>query len=264
LEDPRDDEYYDKVFAFSKKWGSGFHPMIYSNRIEYWKENFLWFQQKYEEFGLNWKNLYLLEIRNVEWSNKQIKEFTEFLKFVYRWAFDKCEKDFKTFKKFIFDDKGFNLLHSSLTSVGRGIGCSIQSTLAVRTGDLAIVPCHRTSYSHLLLGRFRVKDGEITGVEALNPELWIAIASFTTRMQPYCETCMLSPLCVGGCLGAQLEVTGDMFTPIPTVCKMIHAKIKAQIEVLKELGVYERLVREINPPKRRALARFEALIKEVK
>ena len=43
--DPRDDDYYDKVFAFCKKWRFSFHPMIYSQNIEHWTANFLWFQK---------------------------------------------------------------------------------------------------------------------------------------------------------------------------------------------------------------------------
>ena len=39
----RDDEYYDKVFAFSKKHDFLFHPMIYAEGIENWKKNFDWF-----------------------------------------------------------------------------------------------------------------------------------------------------------------------------------------------------------------------------
>lgn len=40
----RDDSYYDKVFEFIKKHECGLHPMIYSKKIECWKDNFLWFQ----------------------------------------------------------------------------------------------------------------------------------------------------------------------------------------------------------------------------
>jgi len=42
--------------------------MIYSNMIEYWSDNFLWFMRNYVKYGIPLNNLYLLEIRNVEWS----------------------------------------------------------------------------------------------------------------------------------------------------------------------------------------------------
>ena len=262
--DPRDDAYYDRCFAFAKKWHCGFHPMVYSDDIEHWEKNFLWFQGKYEQFGLRWQNLYLLEVRNVEWSVEQVREYCRFLEFLIKWAYEKCDRDFAKFKYFLFAQKGFNILHSPLSTIGRGIGCSIQSTLVVRSGDLAIVPCHRTSYPHLVFGKFRVEDDRIVGVDVRNPELWIAVASLTTRQFPYCATCVISQLCPSGCMGSQLEVTGDMFTPIPTVCRLYHAKMRTMIEVFKELGVYEGILESINPLKGRALRELERVMQEVR
>jgi len=262
--DPRNDEYYDRCFAFAKKWSCGFHPMVYSGSIEHWQRNFLWFQEKYMQHELGWKNLYLLEVRNVEWSTEQIKEYCRFLRFLIKWAYEKCGNDWETFKEFLFKKKGFNILHSALSTTGRGMGCSIQSTFTVRTGDLAIVPCHRTSYPHLLYGHFNVEDGRIVGVEAHNTELWIAITSLTTKRLPYCVTCIISPLCSSGCLGSQLEVTGDLFTPIPTVCKMYHAKMKTFIDVFRDLGIYDRILNSIDTTKQKALTGLEEIMLEVK
>src|SRR5574344_455826 len=64
------DNFYDNVFSFCKKHNIGFHPMLYSKSISNWKENFLWFQEKFSEYNINWWNLYLLEVRNDNWSNK--------------------------------------------------------------------------------------------------------------------------------------------------------------------------------------------------
>jgi hypothetical protein len=69
----RDDEYYDKTFAFVKKWGFSFHPMIYSNKIEKWIDNFLWFQEMFEKYEIPYWHIYLLEVRNVEWTKTQLK-----------------------------------------------------------------------------------------------------------------------------------------------------------------------------------------------
>jgi len=262
--DPRDDDYYDRCFAFLKKWGCGFHPMVYSDEIEHWKDNFLWIQDKYNQFDLEWTKLYLLEVRNVEWSAEQIREYCKFIDFLIKWSYQKCDNDFVAFKDFLFAKKGFNILHGPLSTVGRGIGCSIQSTLAVRAGDLAIIPCHRTSYPHLLYGKFLVENDKIIGIETRNPELWIAIASLATNKLPYCETCIISPLCSSGCLGAQIEVTGDLFTPIPTVCKMYHAKMKTIITSFKEIGIYKEILGIISTPKRKALIKLEKIIQGVK
>jgi len=40
--------------------------------------------------------------------------------------------------------------------------------ICVRLGDLAICPCHRTSYDKYLLGKFEVKDNQIIGIKANN------------------------------------------------------------------------------------------------
>ena len=100
-EEIRDDEYYDKVFDFAVKYNAGFHPMIYSNNIENWKQNWLWFQEKFEEKGIPFSNIYLLEIRNEEWSERQIKDYSEFLDFIVEWTYNKLEKDPKKTAEFI-------------------------------------------------------------------------------------------------------------------------------------------------------------------
>ena len=50
-------------------------------------------------------------------------------------------------------------------------GCTINRALIVRMGDLAIVPCHRTSYDQFLLGHFNVENEKIIGVTAKNIQL---------------------------------------------------------------------------------------------
>ncbi len=263
-EDPRDDGYYDRCFAFAKKWRCGFHPMVYSGGIENWKDNFLWFQEKFKEFGISWTNLYLLEVRNVEWSVQQVRDYSDFVEFLIRWSWEKCGCDFQKFKEFVFARKGFNILHGPLSTIGRGMGCSIQGTVVVRAGDLAIVPCHRTCYPHLVYGKFKVEGDEITGIDVYNPELWIAITSLKTTSFPYCETCTINQLCPSGCLGSQLEVTGDLFTPIPTVCRMFFAKMATFVRVFKDLGIYDQMLGTINPRKQLAFRELEKVLKEVK
>ncbi len=257
--DPRDDGYYDGVFAFNKKWGFSFHPMIYSDRIDSWQNNFLWFQEMLKKHDIPWSNIYLLEVRNKEWSRDSIFEFEEFIRFLIRWTFlVPCRGNAQEFVNFLFKG-GFNILQSPLTTIGRGIGCSIQSTIHVRLGDLAIVPCHRTSYEPFVSGHFIVDDGSITGIRADNPELLIAIMSMQSRSQPMCESCLIKHLCSGGCLGSQYEVTGDLFSPIPSVCRLEHAKVRAMITAYKELRVFDLICDRVNPEKRDALNMLEEM-----
>ncbi len=257
--DPRDDDYYDKVFAFVKKWGFSFHPMIYSIHIDRWPSNFLWFQEMLRKHDIPWANIYLLEVRNKEWSRSSILGFEEFIKFLTRWTFlVPCHGNAQEFMRFIFK-RGFNILQSPLTSIGRGIGCSIQSTIHVRLGDLAIVPCHRTSYEPFVSGHFVVDARRITGIRANNPELFIGIISLQGRNQPMCELCLIKHLCSGGCLGSQFEVTGDLFSPIPSVCQLEHAKIRAMITAYKELKVFDLICDRVNLEKRYALNTLEEM-----
>lgn len=258
--DPRDDDYYDKAFAFVKKWGFSFHPMLYSNRIASWANNFLWFQEMLKKHDIPWDNIYLLEVRNKEWGRNSILGFEGFIRFLIRWIFFVlCDGNAREFISFIFK-RGFNILQSPLTTIGRGLGCSIQSTIHVRLGDLAIVPCHRTSYEPFVSGHFVVDDGRITGIRADNPELFIGIISMQSRSQPMCESCLIKYLCSGGCLGSQFETTGDLFSPIPSVCRLEHAKIKAMVTAYKELGVFDLICARVNPEKRYALNMLEEIL----
>jgi len=260
-DDPRDDAYYDKVFAFAKKWGCGFHPMIYSDRIEYWKDNFLWFQENFKRFGIPFSNLYLLEVRNVEWTLKQIKTFGDFVEFLIEWTYNFLGGNPVRYIHFLFRGKGFNILASPFTSIGRGIGCSIQSNLTIRIGDLALVPCHRTSYAQNVLARFKVEKGKIVGLQSVNPELLVAIYTFSSDTFPYCEQCLLKDMCSKGCLGSQLEVTGDMFTPIPTVCLLEHEKVVRMIKTYERLGLLDTILSNIRDEKRQAIKRLQEVMK---
>ena len=260
-EETRNDKYYEKCFAFSKKWEFGFHPMVYSELIEKWKKNFLWFQKNFKKFGIPFGNIYLLEVRNAEWSKPQIKEFMDFINFLIDWTYRiPCKKNPDFFHDFLFRRKGYNVLSNSLTTVGRGLGCSLQSTLHVRLGDLAIVPCHRTSYSSFLLGNFKVKNNKIVGIESKNPELMIGEFTFGGKTMPQCENCLLKYLCTRGCLGSQFETTGDLFSPIPTVCQLEHAKIYAIIKAAKRLNLYNKIYESLDSNKKASLNLLEEIV----
>ncbi|MFA4999189.1 MAG: hypothetical protein WC519_00410 [Parcubacteria group bacterium] len=256
----RDDDYYDKIFTFAKKWGTGFHPMVYSEHIEDWEKNWLWFQENFSKHRLPWRNIYLLEVRNAEWTDKQMAELGKFMEFLINWTFKyPCHGDPNTYLDFLFDG-GYNILRNPLTTIGRGIGCSIQSNLVLRLGDMSLVPCHRTSYSPFNFGRFKTENGKITGFESKNVDMLTAIYSFDAGTQPYCENCLLKSICSFGCLGSQLEVTGDPFTPIPSVCQMEHIKIASMVKAYKELGIFEPIVSRVSQNKADSLRELEKML----
>jgi radical SAM protein with 4Fe4S-binding SPASM domain len=235
----RTDEYYDRMFRFAKKWGFGFHPMIYSENIENWKDNWLWFQNNLKKYEIPFDQIYLLEVRNVEWNKRQIREYYKFIRFVLNWTWNFVKDNVapEQFPKFIFDKKLFNMFNIFSTTI-RGLGCSMQSTSQLRLGDLTSSVCHRTAYKAHNLWRFKVENDAISGVEAINYNLAIAAASYDFKNSPFCNYCSIRELCTGQCLGSMYETNGDPFTPIPTVCAVEHAKVAAIFDELKDLGLH--------------------------
>lgn len=252
-----DDKFYEKVFKFAAKYQYGFHPMIYSEGIELWKDNFLWFQEMLEKYKIPWNNIYLLEVRNEEWSLQQMLEFNKFMRFLINWTWEKVGKNINDFISFTRNGKGFNILSSTLSTTGRGIGCSIQSTFSVRLGDLSIFPCHRLQYTQFKSGMFEVENEKISGIVADNSELYYAINSLDTESFPRCEQCIFKNLCGGGCLGSQYESTGDIFSPIPNVCRMEMLKIMSILLTYKEIGILTDVIEQINPAKLRDIEIIE-------
>ncbi len=259
--DYNNEEFYKKVFDFAVSHQIGFHPMIYSAGIDRWIDNFLWFQKQFVQYNLPWQNLYLLEVRNKEWTTKQIRNFYDFVKFLVRWSYEKCG-DTRTYLDFITNGKGFNILSTPLMTIGRGLGCSIQTSLVVRTGDLQIFPCHRLSYPAFRYGRFLTDNDRITGIEIDNFELMTTIYTLEGKLLPGCESCLIHDLCSLGCLGSQYETTGDLFTPIPTVCNLEHAKIIAMIRVYEELGIWDNILGLVTNEKKQALEELHGLLRD--
>jgi radical SAM protein with 4Fe4S-binding SPASM domain len=196
----------------------------------------------FEKYGIPFNNLYLLEVRDPNWTVKQCEDFEQFIKFLVHWCWDACGHNLDKMIEFIFKGKGFNFLSNGVTTVGRGIGCSIQTALMLRLGDLKFSPCHRTSYDFMNGGEFKVKDGKIDGITAINPSLFFTINAFNISSVPMCNTCPISQFCSGGCLGSQYETTGDPFSPIPTVCRMNFYKLRALFSTYKEIGIMPKIL----------------------
>ena len=240
------DLFYDKVFSFCSKYHFGFHPMIYSKNIEKWKENFLWFQEQFKKYNIPWNHMYLLQVRNVEWTDEQIKEFYNFIYFLYEYTNDKLDGQIinKVFKnqKIKYD---FNILFQPFgngKASSKGLGCSLQNTLTIRLSDLKVFPCHRLMYHQFEIGEY---DKQFN-FKTKNAPLGLTIYGVDiTRMQPFCNKCEINYLCAGQCLGSQYEVTDSLFVPIQTVCKLQYALILAAINFFKDnnllLDLYKNL-----------------------
>jgi len=240
----RDDIYYDNVFKFAKKWGCSFHPMIYSENIEKWKDNWLWFQENFKKHEIDFRCIYLLEVRNSEWKKSQLQEYYKFIRFLINWTLDYIIKngyvDYEKMPimKFIYENKLFNAFNM-FSTCGRGVGCSIQSAVQLRLGDLTTSLCHRASYKQHNMWRFKVENDKIVDIEGINSNLLIAMASADHSTFPMCEACLIKNMCSYQCFGSMYETNKDPMQPIPTVCALEHAKIAATFDEMYSMGLHE-------------------------
>lgn len=251
----RGDDFYDKLFKFAVDVKVGFHPMIYLEGIDKWKDNFLWFQNKFKEYDIPWQNIYLLEVRNKEWTSEQCNHLRDFIDFLVKWIFEMCGRSVQKFLNFTTHGagSGFNILKSPFTTIGRGLGCSSQSSFALRLGDLTINPCHRLQYKSFDAMTFLVEDNKIVDTQVKNFAMMMMVNSCTFRTFPACEICLIKTMCSGGCLGSQFETTGDVFSPIPTVCRMEHAKITATLKAFNDIGALEICLNALDTEKRNSI-----------
>jgi hypothetical protein len=238
----RDDEYYEKTFAFCKKWNFNFHPMIYSNKIEKWKDNWLWFQEMMSKYKMDFRSIYLLEVRNAEWTKKQLKDYYEFIRFLISWTFktliaNNFVSKEKSIAQYVFENKLFNTFNI-FSQCGRGLGCSIQSAIQLRLGDLTSSLCHRAAYKQHNMWKFKVENDKIVDVEALNANLLIAMESSHHSTYPMCEACLIKNVCNYQCLGSMYETNNDPMLPIPTVCALEHIKTAAIYDEMYDSGIY--------------------------
>jgi len=257
----RDEEYYNRAFKFASEIENkiGFHPMIHSSNIYKWKDNINWYLDKHIEYNLPFDSFYLLEVRNSDWTKNDIREFGSFIEYLIDVTYKKvCNSNPEELIRFIIDKRGFNILSTIFTNVGRGIGCSIQSTLMVRLGDMTIVPCHRLAYKWFEIGKLKLPEFEAYDVK--KPELLISINSSVTKNFPKCDNCTLfNDFCSSGCLGSQFENSYDLFYPNDVVCALEHIKIISIIKGLKKVGVFYPMLSIIDQNRRQKLLDIDKL-----
>lgn len=247
----KDDEFYDKVFSFCAKNHFGFHPMIAANGIEYWKENFIWYQEMLKKYNIDPKtSIMTLEVRNNDWTDEKIESYIDYLEFLWNYTYSGIDDDkigFKIIDDLIGNSKSYknttriyNILH--LDPYTDKIDCGLQERLTVRLGDLAIVPCHRTSYDKFVIGKYIVENDEIVDIKAINPEIALAIFSMNPVMSCIkCGACIYNKLCMKQCFGANIEANNEILNPCDTVCKLFKRKIDFLVNKYIKYGVLEKL-----------------------
>lgn len=245
------EEFYEKAFAFMSETECLPHPMISPENVSAWKENFLWYEDIMNRHHMNFFDLYILEVRNYNWTEESYKAYEDFLLFVL----DYMRKKFKTDDEFLdwvlknpdeYSCSGFNFLASFAICDRTSPSCTMGRHLMVRADDLKVFPCHRLVYPDLEIGQYVPDEEEKLKFNVVAPELGIAIASFNPKNQNACSRCPINYLCMGQCHGSCHETLGDMFTPIPTVCHLIYRKLKAELNYFKENNLLNGVLERIN------------------
>lgn len=248
---PRDDAFYDRVFAFAKHNGYGFHPMLAAKSAKYWIENYKWWVSMLRKFDMSLDSLMLLEVRNGDWEEEDIAEYEKFVRYLTEETYRYHDGDFLQFMNDmllinqLYDSH--DLLWGDNTSYmphifgdgSKGLyGCTIQTHMTVRLGDLAIAPCHRTAYDKYVYGHFTQDDnGKITGLRANNPQMAINILMLDSRYSVLgCDSCKFQPICLGTCKGQSIESQQDPFHNDPKVCNFLRKKYTLMFKVLEEYG----------------------------
>ena len=246
------DAFYSLVSRFCKDLAipAGFHPMISRDNVKYWKNNIDWFFDYIKDtYSVTSKDvnrfLYLLEVRNEDWSLENVKDFYDFIVYIIDKIFedpDICNKDPDKLLEQI-KTRLFNLSSGIFAYIPRGLTCSLQTCLYVRTGDLSIIPCHRLSYPSFIAGKFEVQEEKLTG-RVITEFPYMHLASVNTNFQTHadCSSCEIRSLCPGPCLGANYEATKDPFIASPAMCRMEKAKVFAILESCKKYGILDTLI----------------------
>lgn len=248
----RDDEYYNKLFTFAYHNTFYFHPMFSAQSAKYWIENYQWWMNKLKEYDMPREAVMILEVRNNEWTEENLKDYEKFLDYSMDETLKIYHNNVKNYIMSYFDNdymlpgerEGY-----SPTSIGPAElypGCSIDQMLTIRVGDLALCPCHRTAYNKLLYGWLETENDKIVGVKQNN--IYNAIRVLLTNNQAghiKCDTCVYAPYCLQGCFGCQYENNNDMFMPLENICLLFKTKWQFIIKKLQSIGALD-ILKKVN------------------
>lgn len=252
LKEEQLDKFYDDLFTFVKHNNYGFHPMLAAKSAKHWIKNFNWWLTMIRKFDLPLDSLMLLEVRNDDWEEEDIQYYEEFVKYLVDLTWDYHNGDFYQFVddilllnqvyevKDLLWKEGTSYMPNSFGDAKGVYGCTLQTHLTVRLGDLAIAPCHRTAYNKYLYGHFQLdENGEkITGIKANNPQVAVNLYLLDNKYAIIgCDTCIFNPICMGTCRGQSIEANQDIFQNDPKVCNFLKRKYTCLFKLIEEKGV---------------------------
>lgn len=243
-EDTRLDDFYEKLFTFCKKNGYLFHPMVAAANVKKWKENLVWWHERLKDHGFSNIDgaLMMLEVRNNDWTEEAIADLLEYYRFEWETKWESVGKDPEKMMRALLEG-GQGYCNYALTAADNRPGCSIPTMVTIRLGDLAIVPCHRTAYDHLIYGKFiQNEQGEIVGIKENNSSMAVKVLCTNIKLTHHgCDVCPYNYFCMRGCFGEQVETEDDPFMPTEGVCRMFRAKIDFLIKQYDQYGILDAL-----------------------
>ena len=246
-----DDAFYDRLFRFIERHNLAVHPMVGPKGIDKWCDNLDWYVDELSKYlgcnkALALSRIYLLEVRNPDWTDSDLSYLTKFCHHLTNTAFEYYNKDKYCFvENFLLGDTGCNF-YSGITSVmPRGLGCSIQQEFSVRLGDMKLVPCHRTAYNGYSACTLKIDDNYNIDYELENENTYMMIMNFNAKYATKCCDCPINTACSWSCLGCNFEVNHDFFTPVDSVCKLEFTKLYALMDSLNKIGVLDVLIDEL-------------------
>lgn len=251
LNDHKNDEFYEQMFLFAAHNNFCFHPMVSSNNVQYWIENFQWWEKNMEYYNIPFEALMMLEVRNDDWTAESIEYYNNFMDFLLdHWL---SKNSVQRLARILSKGLTYNkqpLLGYTPFFIGETENypaCSIATHLTVRLGDLAICPCHRTCYDKYTYGYFNIENDKIVDILANNTAMAIRVLFSNNNLCSLkCDSCLFRDYCLKGCFGAQLETNKDPFIPIKSVCDFFEKKYVHLIQTYKKLGVLE-ILQETSP-----------------
>ena len=259
--DKTQDQYEKRLRQFAKETDSGWHPMIDANCIEYQKDNYKWWiSMLKEDYPDRYKtmcgSIMQLEVRSERWTKEKIISYLDWLNFIIDTDIEVfLDGDKEIFWKVMMREEqavndyygwGKNTYFPYL--IGNGgpdSGCSLGTMICVRLGDLAICPCHRTSYPKLLFGKYIIDNDQITGVKANNIPLANSIYATNYVNKPKCDLCPNKHICLRCCYGCNYEQNFEIFEPVEENCDL--QKAKTIFLYLKYMHMYNNKEEKMHP-----------------
>lgn len=257
-------EYFDTIMRFCMDFEVGAHPMVSPENVKYWVKNYDWWIYMINKLNVATDcevdfQPFMLEVRNYNWTDENIEDYGKFLTHVMKRRYEKCGKDIKKLVINLIDSHNpdnplflgnydpLKILYvKPMYDPADRLGCGMGTGIHLNCTNMSLVICHRTTYEHLTACYFIPNEErtQIVDIKPQNPSAFIAARTLKQYALPICGDCFLKEICMKGCLGAQFEYSGDMFLPIPTVCKFFYHKYKKIMELYEEYGIFDELAKK--------------------